>query len=55
MNDFRYPSAEQVEALERAARRARAEEFVRLARAAAAGIKSLFVRPQAGIKGARHA
>ena len=55
MKAFRYPSVEEIEAVERAARRARAEEFARIARAAFSGLKSLFNRPQVGIKGARHA
>lgn len=55
MNDFRYPNANEIAALERAARRARAEEMVRVAKAAAAGIRSLFARPQLHIKEARHA
>lgn len=55
MKAFRYPSAEEIEAVERAARRARAEEFARLTRAAVAALKSLLNRPQVGIKGARHA
>lgn len=57
MTSFRYPSAEQIQAMELAARRARAEEIARLAIAAAAGLKSLFVRPEGRMpmKGPRHA
>lgn len=57
MTKFRYPSVEEVEAVERAARRARAEAVVGLVKAAAASLRSLFVRPAGGvhIKGARHA
>lgn len=42
MNEFRYPTPEQVDAIERSARRARAEELARLAKAAVTGVKSLF-------------
>jgi len=57
MNELRYPSPEQLVAIERSARRARAEEVARLARAAVAGVKSLFGRATApvDIKGPRHA
>ena len=55
MEAFRYPSVEEIEAVERAARRARAEEFGRIARSAFSAVKGLFNRPQVGIKGARHA
>jgi len=57
MTNFRYPSAEQIQAMELAARRARAEEIGRLAAAAVSGLKSLFVRPEGRLpmKGARHA
>jgi hypothetical protein len=55
MRAFRYPNVEEIEAVERAARRARAEEFARIARAGFSALKSLFGRPQAGIRGARHA
>jgi hypothetical protein len=57
MTNYGYVSFEQVEAVERAARRARAEEIARLAKKAAASVRSLFVRPagNVGIKGPRHA
>ncbi len=55
MRAFRYPSIEEIEAVERAARQARAEAFARIARAAISGFKSLFARPQVGIKEPRHA
>jgi hypothetical protein len=57
MRKFRYPSVEEVQAMERAARRARAEELARIGKAALAGVKSLFVRPAGGVslKGPRHA
>jgi hypothetical protein len=55
MKDFRYPSATEIAALERAARRARAEEMVRVAKVAVAGIRSLFARPDVHAKEARHA
>jgi len=57
MTNFRYPSFEQVQAMERAARRARAEELARIGKAAVTGIKSLFARPAGGVslKGPRHA
>jgi hypothetical protein len=50
MTSFSYPSPEQIQAIERSARRARAEEFGRLAAAAAAGIKALFVRPEGRVQ-----
>jgi hypothetical protein len=55
--NFRYPSSEEVQAMEHAARKARAEELARLAKSALAGLKGLFVHPEGGIraKGARHA
>lgn len=57
MTNYRYVNFEQVEAVERAARRARAEEVARLAKKAAASVRSLFVRPagNVGIKEPRHA
>lgn len=57
MTNYGYVNFEQVEAVERAARRARAEEIARLAKKAAASVRSLFVRPagNVGIKGPRHA
>lgn len=57
MTKYEYVNFEQVEAVERAARRARAEEVARLAKKAAAGLRSLFVRPagNVGIKGPHHA
>ncbi len=39
MTSFRYPTPEEVSALERAARRARAEEMARLAKAAVASVR----------------
>jgi hypothetical protein len=55
MTNYRYPSAEQIQRMERAARRARAEEFARLAKSAASAVKSLFAGRQMPIKGPRHA
>ncbi len=57
MTNFRYPTPDEVSALERAARRARAEEVARLAKAAVAGVRSLFGRATAPVdlKGPRHA
>lgn len=57
MTNFRYPTPEQVSALEHAARRARAEEIALLAKRAAAGVKSLFGRTATPVplKGPRHA
>lgn len=57
MTTFRYPGPEELSALERAARRARAEEVARLAKAALGGIKALFARHEGDVpvKGARHA
>jgi hypothetical protein len=57
MTNLRYPSAEQIQAMELAARKARAEEMGRLARLAVAGLKSLFVRPEGRVpmKGTHHA
>jgi hypothetical protein len=57
MTKYGNISFERIEAVERAARRARAEEVARLAKKAAVGIRSLFVRPagDVGIKGPRHA
>ena len=56
MTNFRYPAPEELSALERAARRERAEELARLTRAAIGSIKSLLSRHQdVPMKGARHA
>jgi hypothetical protein len=57
MTNYGHVSFERIEAVERAARRARAEEVARLAKKAMAGVRSLFVRPagNVGIKGPRHA
>ncbi len=55
MKGFRYPSVEEIEAVGRAARQARAEEFGRIARAAYSGFKSLFARPHGNLKEPRHA
>ena len=52
LNWNRYPSAEELYALERAARAARASEVVRLVGAAVARVKH-FLRP--AVKGLRHA
>ena len=41
---YRYPTSEELRALEFAARRARAREVARLFRAGAAGLKGLFER-----------
>ena len=54
--NFRYPTPEEVMALERAARKARAEEVARLVKAAAAGIRAFFTRPApVRVRTARHA
>jgi hypothetical protein len=47
----RYPTAEELYALERAARAARAHEMARLTRAALVALRELFAAP----KGVRHA
>jgi hypothetical protein len=53
---FRYPTPEELIALEREARRARAVEAARLAKAGIAGIRALFNRTEGvRIKGPRHA
>ena len=52
LNRNRYPSAEELYALERAARVARATEVARLVGAAVARVKH-FLRP--AVKGLRHA
>ena len=54
--DFRYPTPEEVMALERKARKARADEVARLVKAAAAGIRKFFTRPApVRVRTARHA
>lgn len=57
MTNFRYPTPDEVSAMERAARRARAEEVARLAKLAVAGVKALLGRGAApvNLKGPRHA
>jgi hypothetical protein len=56
MTKYRYPSIEEVQGMERAARRARAEALTRLAKAAAAGIKAFFAHPApVRVKIPRHA
>ncbi|HYX67191.1 MAG TPA: hypothetical protein VE935_23475 [Burkholderiales bacterium] len=55
-NAFRYPTPEEVMALEREARKARAEEMARLVKAAAASIRTFFTRPTpVRVKTPRHA
>lgn len=49
MTKFRYPSVEEVEALERAARRARAAAMARFAGTAAARLKSSFRHPSGAL------
>lgn len=56
MTNFRYPTPEEVSALERAARKARAAEVARLTKAALVAIRSFFTRPApVRVKIARHA
>ena len=56
MMNYRYPSPEEISALEREARRARAAELARLLKVAAAGLKAFFTRPApVRVKIARHA
>ena len=53
---FRYPTPEEVMALERKARMARAEEVARLVKAAAMSIRTFFTRPTpVRVKTPRHA
>jgi len=55
MREFRYPSIEEIHAVERAARRERAEEVARLARSAVTAIRGFFSRNEVALKEARHA
>jgi hypothetical protein len=56
MTKFRYPSIEEIEVMQRAARRARAEALASLVKAAAAGIKAFFTHPApVRVKIPRHA
>ena len=52
LNSNRYPTPEELYALEQQARRLRAAEVARLFRAGAAGVRNLF---RVNVKGLRHA
>ncbi len=49
MTEFRYPTAEELQALELAARRARAAEVARLLAAGASAVKSIVARAAASL------
>ena len=52
LNPNRYPTPQELYALEREARRLRADEMARLFRAGAAGVRNLF---RVNVKGLKHA
>ena len=52
MTQLRYPSPEEIRAIECAARRARSQELIRLARVAAAAARSLCVRALSAVSAA---
>jgi hypothetical protein len=52
LHPIRYPTPQELYAFEQNARRLRAQEMVRLIRAAATGVRNLF---RVNVKGLRHA
>jgi hypothetical protein len=54
MTKFRYPTFEELQAVELAARRARSEEVARLVRAAGPAIKSLYTRVVSMLSARKH-